>query len=136
MTTYSPTVFPSFQTSDSEAMIGLLDSLGFAERILVRDDNDPSRVVHAEYRWRETGGLMFGSARGDGSIWDRTGGAMLYLVAVDDAEVHRLHAVIDGMGNDVAKVESAPESKPYGGIDFSFVDFDGNSWCIGSYAGA
>lgn len=136
MTNYSPTVFPSFQTSDAEAMIGLLDSLGFAQRALVRDDNDPARVVHAEYRWRETGGLMFGSVRGDGSIRDRTGGAKLYLVAVDDEDVRRLHAVIDGMGNDVAKTQSAPESRPYGGIDFSFVDFDGNAWCIGSYAGA
>ena len=136
MTTYSPTLFPSFQTSDAEAMIGLLESLGFAERILVRDDNDPACVAHAEFRWRETGGIMFGSVRGDDSMWDRTGGASLYLVAVDDAEVSRLHAVVDGMGNDVATVQSGPESRPYGGIDFSFVDFDGNAWCIGSYAGA
>lgn len=136
MSSYRPTLFASFQTSDAEAMSGLLDSLGFTERLLVRDDNDPARVAHAEYWWRETGAVMFGSARDDGSIWDRTGGAMLYLVASDDAEVRRLHAVVDGLGNDVAKVESAPEPRPYGGIDFSFVDFDRNAWCIGSYAGA
>ena len=48
MTTYSPTVFPSFQTSDAEAMIGLLDSLGLAQRALVRDDNDPIGAQLAE----------------------------------------------------------------------------------------
>lgn len=136
MATFTPTVFPSFQTSDAEAMIGLLDSLGFSERLIVRDDNEPARVVHAEYRWRETGGIMFGSAREDGSLWDRTGRASLYLVASDDAEVRRLYAVIDGLGNDVAKAEGEPEERDHGGIDFSFVDFDGNAWCIGSYPGA
>lgn len=135
MTTYTPTAFPCFQTSDTEAMIGLLDSLGFAERLVVRDDDNPGRIVHAEYRWRETGGIMFGSARGDGSAWDRTGGAMIYLVASDDDEVRRLHAVIDGLGNDVAKTNGEPEARDYGGVEFSFVDFDRNSWSIGSYAG-
>lgn len=42
------TVFPAFRTTDAAATIDLLVTLGFAERLIVRNEHDPALVEHAE----------------------------------------------------------------------------------------
>ena len=64
------TVFPAFRTTDAAATIELLVTLGFTERLLVRNEQDPALVDHAEFALGDTGGIMFGSVRNDGSALD------------------------------------------------------------------
>src|SRR5690625_5767314 len=67
------TVFPALRTTDAAATIALLVTLGFTERVVIRNEQDPELVEHAEYALGDTGGIMFGSVRNDGSALDAVG---------------------------------------------------------------
>lgn len=127
------TLFPAFRVSDAPATIDLLLALGFTERLVVRDANDEGTVVHAEFAWRESGGVMFGTLRADGSDLDCPGSASMYLVAESDTEVDRLAKVARARG---LRMIQEPVDRDHGGRETAFADADGNRFSIGSYPGA
>src|SRR5690625_7214012 len=56
------TVFPALRTTDAAATIALLVTLGFTERVVIRNEQDPELVEHAEYALGDTGGIKIGRA--------------------------------------------------------------------------
>ncbi len=134
----TPTAFTCFRSSDANATIDLLTALGFTEKLVVRADDRPDVVVHAQFDWRHSGGLMFGSKAQttstgkDSEDFNCIGSAAIYLVAEDDDEVRRLHELITQRDDTIVRDISEP---PYGGLEFAFTDSDGNSFSIGSYPG-
>jgi uncharacterized glyoxalase superfamily protein PhnB len=127
------TAFPTFRTHDAARLIDFLQDLGFTERLVIRDDDRPGHVHHAEFAWGDSGGIMFGSVRGDGSLLDHPEGTSIYLVASSDDEVDRLHTVAVRHGLDVLR---APTDQDHGGREVDLRDHDGVMWSIGSYPGA
>ncbi len=127
------TVFPTLRTTDVEATTTILVTLGFTERLTVLDDDDPGLVLHAEYALGETGGIMIGSVRHDGSALDSVGGASIYIVVSTEREVDRLYREIRELGHAIVRPVA---TQPHGGREFDFRDHDGNSWGVGSYRGA
>jgi uncharacterized glyoxalase superfamily protein PhnB len=127
------TVFPTFRTHDAARLIDFLKDLGLTERLVIRDDDSPDQVIHAEFAWREQGGIMFGSVRGDGSPLDHPEGTSIYLVARDDEEVDRMYSVALDHGADVLR---SPTEQDHGGREADLRDQDGINWSIGSYPGA
>ncbi|MGY1740499.1 MULTISPECIES: VOC family protein [unclassified Blastococcus] len=124
----APTVWPAFRATDAPALIRwLVDVLGFTETLVVRDGD---LVVHAELAWPPGGGVMLGSARDDGGWAVKPGATGAYLVT-DDVEA--VWARVQAAGADVLR---PLESPPYGGLEFSVRDPEGNSWSVGSYRGA
>lgn len=127
------TVFPAFRTTDAAATIELLVTLGFTERLLVPNEQDPALVDHAEFALGDTGGIMFGSVRNDGSALDSVGGSSIYVVVDTEREVDRLYQEIVDLGHAIVRPVATQD---YGGREFDFRDHDGNSWGVGSYRGA
>ena len=127
------TVFPAFRTTDVAATIELLITLGFTERLIVRNEQDPALVDHAEFALGDTGGIMFGSVRNDGSALDAVGGGSIYVVVDTEREVDRLYQEIVDLGHAIVRPVATQE---HGGREFDFRDNDGNSWGVGSYRGA
>lgn len=131
-----PTVFHSLAYRDADTGIAFLKALGFTERLVVRNESDPSVVEHAQFHWGECGAIMFGSAErpGDsGGVWKRhVGVASCYLVVGTDAEVDAAYERALAAG---ATSLMEPKNPPYGGRDCAVTDFEGNQWSIGSYAG-
>lgn len=116
-----------------EATTTILVTLGFTERLTVLDDDDPGLVLHAEYALGETGWIMIGSVRHDGSALDSVGGASIYIVVPTEREVDRLYREIRELGHAIVRPVA---TQPHGGREFDFRDHDGNSWGVGSYRGA
>lgn len=128
------TVFPAFRTTDAQKTIALLEALGFTERAVYRDLDDPTQVMHAEYARGDRGGVMFGSARGDSTgLDDKIGGMTCYVVVESDAAVDELFAEAIAVG---ATAVRGPTDEPHGGREGDVHDHDGNFWGIGSYPGA
>lgn len=128
------TVFPAFRSSDADRTIALLEALGFTERLVVRDPEDPSIIVHAEFAHGDRGGVMFGSARRDGTDLDtKIGGASCYIVVETDTAVDEVFAAALAAG---ATAVREPADQPYSGREGDVRDHDGNLWAIGSYPGA
>lgn len=127
------TVFPAFRTTDAAATIELLITLGFTERLIVRNEQDPALVDHAEFALGDTGGIMFGSVRNDGSALDAVGGGSIYVVVDTEREVDRLYQEIVDLGHAIVRPVA---TQAHGGREFDFRDHDGNSWGVGSYRGA
>lgn len=128
-------LFHSLSFDDAEAGIAFLTAAGFTERVVHRDPADPSVVVHAEFAWRQTGGVMFGSNRGrtdTADFTDAVGQARCYCVVETDADVDRVHAATVGVG---ATSIRAPEGQDYGGRTCVVRDVEGNLWSFGSYRG-
>lgn len=121
---------------DADAGIAFLKALGFEERLVVRNESDPRVVEHAQFQWRENGGVMFGSAnRPDdtGNAWERrVGVASCYLVVETDGEVDAAFERALGVG---ATSTREPVDEDYGGRGCVVVDPEGNQWSIGSYSG-
>jgi uncharacterized glyoxalase superfamily protein PhnB len=111
---------------DAEAMMRWLGAVGFAEHATYRDEQDASRVVHAEWLWPGGGGIMFGS-RAEGGLIDNIGGSAAYLVT-DDPDGAFERAVAAG-----ATVVRPVVDQDYGGRGGSVLDPEGNHWSFGSY---
>ncbi|MGD9530644.1 VOC family protein [Pseudonocardia sp.] len=127
----APTVWPTIGFTDLDAGVRLLtEGFGFVVTILVRDGG---RVVHAEARWPDGGGVMFGS-RGDHSEWGALGPQGAYVVAAEAATVDAAYErvrVLPGV-----TVTTPPEDTDYGSHQFGVRDADGNLWTMGTYPGA
>lgn len=129
-----PQLFHCLCFRDADAGIAFLRALGFTERLVVRDPDDPSVVVHAQFQWRDNGGVMFGSVRADdpAGFASRPGVSACNLVVPTDADVDAaLQRALDAGGRLVA----GPTEPPYGGRTVTVSDPEGNLWNIDSYPG-
>ncbi len=127
-------LFLSLRYRDADAGLAFLRAVGFTETLVVRSEADPSVVEHAQLDWRDTGGVMLGTADRPGSerFPITPGEARGYCVVADDAEVNRVHAAaLEAGGTSVIE----PVDEDYGGRGCAVADPEGNLWSFGSYAG-
>ena len=111
-----------------------LQALGFEEVVLYTNENDPSVVEHAQYQWRDNGGVMFGSVRPGNphATADMVGQAKCYLVVETDTEVDEVfHRELAAHGTALTE----PTDQDYGGRSVTIADPEGNQWSAGSYPG-
>lgn len=126
------TLFHTLAFADVERGISFLKALGFTEKGVYRDEQDPSVVLHAQFDWRESGGVMFGSSNPDDPHTSGVGQARCYLVVAEDADVDDVHARALAAGGSTLR---EPADMGYGGRGSTVVDPEGNQWSIGSYPG-
>lgn len=127
-----PTVWPSVGFVDVDAgMRFLTEALGFVITALHRDDD--GAVVHAEARWPDGGGVMFGTRAKPGD-WGALGPQCVYVVAAEAATVDAVAeraAAFDGV-----EIRQPPNDTDYGSHQIELRDADDNLWVIGTYRGA
>lgn len=128
----TPTVWPSVGFVDVDAGIRFLtDALGFVVTALHRDDD--GTVVHAEARWPDGGGVMFGTRAKPGD-WGALGAQGVYVVAAEAVTVDAVaERAADFCGVDLRQ---AVHDTDYGSHQVELRDADGNLWTIGTYRGA
>lgn len=120
--------------ADADRAIEFLTALGLTERLVVRDPDDPTQVRHAQFRWRETGGVMFGSVRADDELgFASTPGAgrTNLVVTCDEAVDETVQRALAAGG----RLVQEPQHQPYGGRSAAVADPEGNLWNIDSYEG-
>lgn len=128
----SPTVWPTVGFTDVDAGVRFLtESLGFVITEMHRGDD--GNVQHAEARWPDGGGVMFGS-RGKPGVWGALGPAGVYVVAASAATVDDAWNRVRTM--DGVDVLHELHDTDYGSHQFDVRDSDGNLWTLGTYRGA
>jgi uncharacterized glyoxalase superfamily protein PhnB len=128
----APTVWPSVGFRDVDAGITFLtEGLGFAVTACYRGAD--GTVEHAEARWPDGGGVMFGS-RGKPGDWGALGPAGVYVVAADPATVDAALERVRGLPG--VTVLRELNDTDYGSHEFGVRDADGNLWTLGTYRGA
>ena len=127
-----PTIWPTVGFIDVDAGVRLLtEGFGFVVTALYRDD--AGTIEHAEARWPDGGGVMFGS-RGKPGPWGALGAQGVYVVAAEAATVDAAWARIRAM--DGVEVLHELHDTDYGSHQFDVRDVDGNLWTVGTYRGA
>jgi uncharacterized glyoxalase superfamily protein PhnB len=127
-------VWPCLNYRDAEAARRFLTEVfGFSETLTVRDEAG-ERIVHAELRWPEGGGVMYGD-QGDGGDLKGVpepvpGTQWLYVVTADPDAVQK-RAEQAG-----ARIVRPAEDTDYGSRNVTVADPEGNSWSFGTYPGA
>jgi len=125
--TPAPTVWPTLQAKDANALIDfLVDTVGF-RRTAVYADGD--QVAHAQLDWPEGGGIMLGSHKED-SYWSMEPGMAGTYVVTDDPD--GLYERLRAKGVDMVR---HIEDQDYGNRDFIIRDPEGNLWSFGLYRG-
>jgi uncharacterized glyoxalase superfamily protein PhnB len=123
-------LWPTLTFTDVDAGIAWLSTIGFTEKEIHRDPDDPTVVVHAEMLWPTGGGVMFGSHRPNPDWPTRPGHSSAYLVTDD---VDGVYAAAVGAG---ATPLREPRDEDYGGRGATVTDPEGNLWSFGDYAPA
>lgn len=132
LSTALPSVWPTVGFTDVDAGIRLLtDGFGFTVTALHRGADGV--VEHAEARWPDGGGVMFGS-RGKPGGWGALGPQGLYVVAAESATVDTAWERVRAL--DGVEVLTELHDTDYGSHEFAVRDRDGNLWSIGTYRGA
>lgn len=126
-----PELFHCLTVADAERSRAFFTALGFTETLVVPNSEDPSIIEHAELRWRDNGGFMFGSRR-EGVSPATEGRSACYLVVDHDEEVDAAHDRAVAAGGSTVE---HPTDQPFGGRSATVADPDGNHWSIGSYQG-
>lgn len=124
------TVWPALNYDDAHAAIKfLVDAFGFDETAVHNDDK--GRVVHAELRWPEGGGIMLGDSGREESEFSTmpTGCASVYVVTDDPDGIYQ-RATVAG-----AALVRELRDEGYGSRGFSVRDPEGNIWSFGTYRG-
>ena len=130
--TPEPTVWPTVGFSDVDSGVRFLtEGLGFAVTVLHRDDDGV--VQHAEARWPDGGGVMFGT-RGKPGVWGELGPQGVYLAAADAATVDAAWKRLSE--RDDVEVLQELHDTDYGSHEFGVRDRDGNLWSMGTYRGS
>jgi uncharacterized glyoxalase superfamily protein PhnB len=125
-TTPEKQVWPSLRARDARALIKfLVDAFGFEETVVYADGDV---VHHAQLSWPEGGGIMLGSAGGDGSA--TSPGAFGAYVVTDQPD-----ALYERARNAGAQITAEPHDTDYGSRDFAALDPEGNRWSFGTYRG-
>ncbi|MBB2890533.1 VOC family protein [Flexivirga oryzae] len=130
------TLFHSLGFRDVPAAVRFLEAVGFVEAVRYTDPDDDSLLVHAQYNWRDTGGVMFGqiASRNDSErAVESAGHGQCYCVVEQAADVDRIHEAALGAGGRSVR---APQEPPYGGRICAVLDPEGNQWSFGTYADA
>jgi uncharacterized glyoxalase superfamily protein PhnB len=125
------TVWPALRYDDAPGALRLLvDVFGFREALVVPDDSGD--ITHAELRWPEGGGVMFGSSKHCDAAHAplRPGATSVYVVTDQVDEVHA-RCVAAGV-----EVVNPLEDTDYGSHTFGVRDPEGNLWTFGTYRGA
>jgi uncharacterized glyoxalase superfamily protein PhnB len=123
-------VWPCLTYEDAPAAVRFLrDVLGFEETLVVTDEGDAKVVHHAEMRWPEGGGVMFGSSGRDSEFSRNAGMGSVYVVTDRPDEVFA-RAQAGG-----ARVVRGVEDEDYGSRGFIVADPEGNLWSFGTYRG-
>jgi uncharacterized glyoxalase superfamily protein PhnB len=132
MTTTHPSVWPVLAYRDARGAIDFLaKAFGFEERACYALEDDANVVVHAEMRWPDGGGIMFGSAgRDDSPFGQRAPGNDSVYVVCDDPDALFERATAAG-----AEVVRYLRDEDYGSRGFTVRDPEGNLWSFGTYAG-
>lgn len=126
----APTCWPCLSYDDAEAALRfLVDAFGFEERLVVRGDSERP-VHHAELLWPDGGGVMFGSRRPGGDVFEQPAGAGSIYVVCADADA--VFARAKGHG---ATIVADMEDTDYGNHGFTAADPEGNLWSFGTYRG-
>ena len=117
-----PRVAPYLLYEDPAAALAwLADAFGFRERF--RHENEAGVVDHAEMEL-EDGLIMLGNPGSDYRSPRRLGGTTAVVHAyVDDITAHFERAKAAG-----AEIEREPSPRPYGTIQYSAVDPEGQVW--------
>lgn len=127
-----PTVWPCVGFTEVDAGVRFLtQGLGFVVTAMYRDD--AGTVEHAEARWPDGGGVMFGS-RGKPGPLGALGSQGVYVVAADAATVDAAWDRVRTMN--AVEVLHGLHDTDYGSHQFDVRDADGNLWTIGTYRGA
>lgn len=130
--TAQKTVWPCLRYDDARpALKFLVDVVGFTEALVVRGE-DGTSVVHAELRWPEGGGVMFGETGTAGGLHDRMkpGTGAIYVVTDHVDEIHRR------VRDSGAEILEDPNDTDFGSRTFTAADHEGNMWTFGTYRGA
>ncbi|MEX5271411.1 VOC family protein [Kocuria sabuli] len=128
----APTVWPSIGFTDVDAGVDFLTrTLGFTVTAQYQDED--GTVEHAEARWPDGGGVMFGS-RGKTGAWGALGPQGVYVVAAESTTVDRAWSRVQENG--WAEVLEPLTDTDYGSHQFTVRDGDGNLWTMGTYRGA
>lgn len=125
-------VWPCLALRDARATTEFLaTAFGFELTAIYAREDDPSIIEHGELRWPLGGGVMFGSAGKDDTVFGRRepGGELLYVVC---EEPDALFARATAAG---AEVVREMRDEDYGSRGFSVRDPEGNIWSFGTYAG-
>jgi uncharacterized glyoxalase superfamily protein PhnB len=132
MTENRTSIWPSLTYTDARAALEWLEkAFGFEPTAVHAREGDDSTIEHAEMRWPEGGGIMFGTAgKDDGPFGSRHTGQTAVYVVCDDPD--GLFARATGLG---AEVVMALTDTDYGSRDFSVRDPEGNLWSFGTYPG-
>jgi uncharacterized glyoxalase superfamily protein PhnB len=138
MTSPQPTVWPALRYDDAPAALRfLIDVFGFRETLVVPGDSPdgPADIVHAELRWPDGGGVMFGSTKYCEGVHAAmsAGVSTVYVVAGTADQVDAVHARCLAAG---ARIASDLEDTEYGSHGFTALDPEGNQWTFGTYRGA
>lgn len=127
-----PTVWPSVGFTDVGAGINFLTrTLGFT--VTAQYQGVDRTLEHAEARWPDGGGIMFGS-RGKPGAWGDLGPQGVYVVAAESTTVDRAWAQVQEDG--WLEVLEPLTDTAYGSHQFTVRDGDGNLWTMGTYRGA
>ena len=127
----APTVLPTVGFTDVDVGVRFLTAwLGFVGTALHRDGSGV--VQHAEARWPDGGGVMFGT-RGKPGAWGALGPQGVYVVAADAATVDAAWKRLSDR-HDVEVLQELHDTD-YGSHEFGVRDQDGNLWSVGTYRG-
>ncbi|MFC4556563.1 VOC family protein [Georgenia faecalis] len=126
----APSVWPSIGFTDVDAGVRFLDALGFVVTVLYRSEDGV--VEHAEARWPDGGGVMFGTRDKPGA-WGALGPQGAYVVAAEPATVDGAWGRVRDLPG--VEVTEPPHDTEYGSHQFAVRDADGNLWSIGTYRG-
>lgn len=125
-------IWPVLTFRDAPAAVDFLEAaFGFERTAVYARDDDPTVIEHAELRWPEGGGVMFGTAGKDDSPFGRRApGANAVYVVCTDPDGLFARAVDAG-----ATVVRELTDEDYGSRGFTVRDSEGNLWSFGTYAG-
>lgn len=124
-------VWPCLNYADAPAaMRFLVDVLGFEETARHTGASDDV-IAHAEARWPEGGGVMFGSAGREGNDFSSkaVGETTIYVVTDDPDAVHVRAVAAD------AEIAHPLEDTDFGSRTFTVSDPEGNLFTFGTYRG-
>jgi uncharacterized glyoxalase superfamily protein PhnB len=131
-TVNNPGVWPCLSYQDAEAArVFLTEVFGFTETLTVHDDHDRNRIAHAELKWPEGGGVMYGSGGNHPEYPQQVPGTQWLCVYTRDPDAVYRRAVEAG-----AKVATEPYDTEYGARNVAIADSEGNLWTFGTYQGS
>jgi uncharacterized glyoxalase superfamily protein PhnB len=131
-TTSNPAVWPCLIYRDAEAArVFLTDVFGFTETLTVRGEDDPNRIVHAEVKWPEGGGVMFGSGGNHPEYPEPVPGTQWVNVWTADPKAIHDRSVSAG-----AKIVAELHETDYASSNVGIADPEGNVWTFTTYQGA